>query len=214
MTMTLSALAPKFGNATPILDRNHSSILNAVPVMSKAAKTPVLVQEVKTEGFANTLWGTQAKAKAGDLAVFYGFDQNKETGELKADINVVDRATFLATYAFQQGGATLQQAGQQPPSEGQFTAFKTRAPHKLHIPQPGETRILSKEGEAVVPAGQVIVVDGTGDPYTNKAARGLSNFEPVTANDVDSSNQPFSADQVAASNGIFPAIKQHFNLFA
>jgi hypothetical protein len=179
------------------LDRNHQDIKNAAPVMSRPGRAPILSQRLRQGGYVDTVWGNRAQAKPGDYLVCYGFMETP-TGEVKADINVVDETTFRQTYGPKQGSLSYSQLDWNMPT-APFSAFKTASVHGLHIPLTNQTEITSREGEAKIPDGHVVIVNGEGYPYTNAATRAFKNYRPVNSTDLDRNGQPFSPEQILQS---------------
>lgn len=183
------------------LDRNHPDIKNAAPVMSRAGRTPILAQRLHQGGYVNTIWGAQAQAKPGDYVVCYGFERDAATGEVKADINVVDEFTLRETYGPEQGSLSYNQLDWNTPNAA-FSAFKTASVHGLHLQLPGQTKIMSREGKADIPNGHVVIINGGGYPYTNAADRAFKNFRPINEMDLDRKGQPFTAEQIKRSREV------------
>lgn len=183
------------------LDRNHPHIKNAAPVMSRPGRTPVLSQRLDEGGYVDTVWGNRAQAKPGDYAVSYGFVK-MPTGEVKADVNVVDELTFRETYGPQQGSLSYSQLEWNMPT-APFSAFKTASVHGLHLQLPGQKTIMSREGKAEIPDGHVVVVNGGGYPYSNAAERAFKNFRPINEMDLNRSGESFSPKQIKQSRDVF-----------
>ena len=192
-----------FGN---ILDRNHPDIRSAAPVMSRPGRAPVLSQRLDEGGYVNTLWGNRAQAKPGDYAVCYGFAK-MPTGEVKADINIVDELTFRETYGPQQGSLSYSQLEWNMPT-APFSAYKTASVHGLYLQRPGQKTIMSREGKAEIPDGHVVVVNGSGYPYSNAIERAAKNFRPVNEMDLDRSGEPFSPEQIKKSREVFKKLRE------
>lgn len=174
-------------------------------------KNHIAAVQLPEAGFVNTLWDTkQHQNKAGDFLSFYGAEQDSETGEYKADINIIDQATFRTTYG--ENGEAFGDDTEFPKAKP-FKAIKLEVPYKVGFTAP-ENTVDTLECKDATPTSGIVLLDKNGNFHTPTAEKIIDKYKAVTQQNLTFEDTPFTNEEIQASEQAFAEIGKRINIAA